>query len=75
MKPLPASPMRVKRAAFLSPLLKTFVAPGFVDPYFLGSSKPRNLLIKIAKDNDPNKYEKKKINKIFFKFNIINSNI
>ena len=44
-----------KRAAFLSPLLKTFVAPGFVDPYFLGSSKPRNLLIKIAKDNDPNK--------------------
>ena len=57
MYPLPKSPKNVKRPAIRSPLLNTFVAPGFFEPYFLGSEMPRSLETIMAKDIDPIKYE------------------
>ena len=48
-----ASPNSVKKAAFLPPYLRTFVAPGFPDPISRGSEMPMSLLIKIAEDIEP----------------------
>ena len=61
--PLIASPIKVSKAATLSPVLNTLVAPGLFEPYALGSSKPRNLLIKIANETEPIKYESKQTKK------------
>ena len=46
------SPNKVRIAASLFPIRKTFVAPGFFDPIVLGSVRLRNLLIIIPKDID-----------------------
>ena len=55
MKPLRESPINVKKAAYLFPLLSIFVAPRFFDPNDLGSGILNILELITANDIDPNK--------------------
>ena len=57
--PLPASIINVKKANFLLPVLKTFVAPIFPLPIFLISPNPDNLVNINPKGIDPIRYPKR----------------
>ena len=56
IKPFRASPNRVKTAADLLPVLKTFVAPGFLEPCFLGSGSLNITELITANGIDPAMY-------------------
>ena len=53
IEPLATSMIKVRKAADLFPVLKTFVAPTFPEPTFLISPKPNNFVKINAKGNDP----------------------
>ena len=48
-------PENIIKAAILSPDLKTLVAPGLFEPYFLGSSRPLIFEIMTANEIEPKK--------------------
>ena len=50
--------MRVAKAKYLFPVLRTLVAPIFLDPMFLISLPLKNLVKIKPKGTDPQKYEK-----------------
>jgi hypothetical protein len=52
-QPLNASPINVRIAAVLLPLLSTLVAPGFFEPYERGSARPITELTITANDTEP----------------------
>ena len=56
IKPFRASPNKVKTAADLLPVLKIFVAPGFFEPYFLGSGSLNITELITANGIDPAMY-------------------
>jgi len=58
IKPFNESPSNVKNAAFLLPVLRTFVAPGLLDPYVLGSGRFIILLVIMANGIEPIRYNK-----------------
>ena len=53
--PLRASPVKVKAAAFLPPMRKTLVAPGFFEPVVLGEGSSMSLQTITAELTEPNK--------------------
>lgn len=52
-KPLQPSPNIVMIAGALPPIRKTFVAPGFFEPWLRGSGNPHNLQTITALDKEP----------------------
>lgn len=51
--PLSRSPNKTITAAFLPPIRKIFVAPGFFEPCVLGSGRPKILHIMMALEKEP----------------------
>ena len=61
IKPLSPSPINVKKAAYLLPLLKTLVAPGFCEPKDLGSGNLNIFELIIANGIEPIRYSTEEI--------------
>jgi len=53
--PFKPSKKRTNAAIFLPPIRRTFVAPGFLEPFVLGSGSPAILQIIIALEIEPSK--------------------
>jgi len=61
MSPLRPSPINVKKAAYLLPLLSTLVVPGFFEPKDLGSGKLNIFELIIANGIEPIRYNTREI--------------